>query len=31
MTHWDVARCTLIGAVLGLCAFAGYAVGGIVY
>jgi hypothetical protein len=31
MTHWDVARCTIVGGLLGLLAFAGYFVGGLVY
>jgi hypothetical protein len=30
MTHWDVARCTLIGGLLGLAAFAGWFLGGII-
>ena len=29
MNHWDVARYTLIGAFLGLCALGGYIAGGL--
>jgi hypothetical protein len=31
MTHWDVARYTLIGAWLGLCAFLGHLAAGGIY
>lgn len=31
MSHWDVARSTLYGAYLAICAFAGYTLGGLVY
>jgi hypothetical protein len=31
MTHWDIARCTMIGAFLGFCVFAGWTLGGLVY
>jgi hypothetical protein len=31
MTHWDVARFTLIGAWLGLCAFLGHLAAGVIY
>jgi hypothetical protein len=31
MTHWEVAQCFMVGSFLGLCALAGYIVGGIVY
>lgn len=30
MTHWDVARFTIIGGVLGFAAFAGWMLGGII-
>jgi hypothetical protein len=29
MTHGDLATCFMIGAWLGLCAFAGYTLGGL--
>jgi hypothetical protein len=28
MTHWDIACAFMTGAFLGLCAFAGYVIGG---
>lgn len=30
MTHWDIARFFIEGAFLGLCAFGGYTLGGII-
>jgi hypothetical protein len=30
MTHWEIARCALVGAFLGFCAFAGWTLGGII-
>lgn len=30
MTHWEIARFTLIGLFLGLCAIAGYIAGGLI-
>lgn len=30
MTHWDIARCVMLGAFLGLCACAGYTLGGLI-
>lgn len=31
MTHWDIARCFIIGAFLAACAIVGWIAGGIVY
>jgi hypothetical protein len=30
MTHWEIARAVIVGAILGLSAFAGYFVGGLI-